>query len=97
MKIEINNLDKALLGEIASLLAGTTATIKVVSNEKKEKLENKPKEESKEKPKEEPKKEIKEEPKATKPRAKNAFDTGSYVPWQEQWEDMMTAMNWGRK
>ena len=45
MKIEINNLDKALLGEIASLLAGTTATIKVVSNEKKEKLEDKPKEE----------------------------------------------------
>lgn len=85
MKIEINNLDKALLGEIASLLAGTTATIKVVSNEKKEKLEDKPKEESK------------EEPKATKPREKNAFDTGSYVPWQEQWEDMMTAMNWGRK
>ncbi len=85
MKIEINNLDKALLGEIASLLAGTTATIKVVSNEKKEKLEDKPKEE------------IKEKPKATKPREKNAFDTGSYVPWQEQWEDMMTAMNWGRK
>ena len=85
MKIEINNLDKTLLGEIASLLAGTTATIKVVSNEKKEKLEDKPKEE------------IKEEPKATKPREKNAFDTGSYVPWQEQWEDMMTAMNWGRK
>ena len=85
MKIKINNLDKALLGEIASLLAGTTATIKVVSNEKKEKLEDKPKEE------------IKEEPKATKPREKNAFDTGSYVPWQEQWEDMMTAMNWGRK
>lgn len=85
MKIEINNLDKALLGEIASLLAGTTATIKVVSNEKKEKLEDKPKEESK------------EEPKATKPREKNAFDTGSYVPWQEQWEDMMTAINWGRK
>ena len=85
MKIEINNLDKALLGEIAILLAGTTATIKVVSNEKKEKLEDKPKEE------------IKEEPKATKPREKNAFDTGSYVPWQEQWEDMMTAMNWGRK
>ena len=85
MKIEINNLDKALLGEIASFLAGTTATIKVVSNEKKEKLEDKPKEE------------IKEEPKATKPREKNAFDTGSYVPWQEQWEDMMTAMNWGRK
>ena len=85
MKIEINNLDKALLGEIASLLAGTIATIKVVSNEKKEKLEDKPKEESK------------EEPKATKPREKNAFDTGSYVPWQEQWEDMMTAMNWGRK
>ena len=89
MKIEINNLDKALLGEIASLLAGTTATIKVVSDEKKEKLEDKPKEESKEKPK--------EEPKATIPREKNAFDTGSYVPWQEQWEDMMTAMNWGRK
>ena len=85
MKIEINNLDKALLGEIASLLAGTTATIKVVSNEKKEKLEDKPKEE------------IKEEPKATKPREKNAFDTGSYVPWQEQWEDMMTSINWGRK
>ena len=85
MKIEINNQDKALLGEIASLLAGTTATIKVVSNEKKEKLEDKPKEE------------IKEEPKATKPREKNAFDTGSYVPWQEQWEDMMTAMKWGRK
>ena len=85
MKIEINNLDKALLGEIGSLLAGTTATIKVVSNEKKEKFEDKPKEE------------IKEEPKAIKPREKNAFDTGSYVPWQEQWEDMMTAMNWGRK
>lgn len=85
MKIEINNLDKALLGEIASLLAGTTATIKVVSNEKKEKLEDKPKEE------------IKEEPKATKPREKNAFDTGSYVPWQEQWEDFMTSINWGRK
>ena len=92
MKIEINNLDKKLLGEIAVLIAGTEATIKVIKDEIKKQ----------EKPKEEPKKEIKEEPKvekpkATKPREKNAFDTGSYVPWQEQWEDMMTAMNWGRK
>ena len=88
MKIEINNLDKKLLGEIAVLIAGTEATIKVIKDEIKKE----------EKPKEEPKKETKkEEPKATKPREKNAFDTGSYVPWQEQWEDMMTAMNWGRK
>ena len=87
MKIEINNLNKKLLGEIAVLIAGTEATIKVIKDEIKKE----------EKPKEEPKKEIKEEPKATKPREKNAFDTGSYVPWQEQWEDMMTAMNWGRK
>ena len=91
MKIEINNLDKKLLGEIAVLIAGTEATIKVIKDEIKK--EEKPKEE----PKKEIKKEIKKEPKATKPREKNAFDTGSYVPWQEQWEDMMTAMNWGRK
>ena len=91
MKIEINNLDKKLLGEIAVLIAGTEATIKVIKDEIKK--EEKPKEE----PKKEIKEEIKEEPKATKPREKNAFDTGSYVPWQEQWEDMMTAMNWGRK
>ena len=75
-----------MLGKIATLIAGTEATIKVIKDEK-------------EKPKEETKKEEtkKEEPKATIPREKNAFDTGSYVPWQEQWEDMMTAMNWGRK
>ena len=88
MRLEISNVDKNLLGEIATLIAGTEATIKVIKEEIKK--EEKPKEESKvEKPK--------EEPKATKPREKNAFDTGSYVPWQEQWEDMMTAMNWGRK
>ena len=81
MKIEINNVDEKMLGKIATLIAGTEATIKVIKDEK-------------EKPKEETKK---EEPKATKHREKNAFDTGSYVPWQEQWEDMMTAMNWGRK
>ena len=81
MKIEINNVDEKMLGKIATLIAGTEATIKVIKDEK-------------EKPKKETKK---EEPKATKPREKNAFDTGSYVPWQEQWEDMMTAMNWGRK
>lgn len=81
MKIEMNNVDEKMLGKIATLIAGTEATIKVIKDEK-------------EKPKEETKK---EEPKATKPREKNAFDTGSYVPWQEQWEDMMTAMNWGRK
>ena len=81
MKIEINNVDEKMLGKIATLIAGTEATIKVIKDEK-----------------EEPKKETKkEEPKATKPREKNAFDTGSYVPWQEQWEDMMTSMNWGRK
>ena len=85
MKLEINNVNNKLLGEIANLIAGTEATIKVI----KDKVE-----EPKEKPKEEPKV---EKPKATKPREKNAFDTGSYVPWQEQWEDMMTAMNWGRK
>lgn len=86
MKIEINNVDEKMLGKIATLIAGTEATIKVIKDEK-------------EKPKEETKKEEtkKEEPKATIPREKNAFDTGSYVPWQEQWEDMMTAMNWGRK
>ena len=84
MKIEINNLDKKLLGEIAVLIAGTEATIKVIKDEIKK--EEKPKEETKV-----------EKPKATKPREKNAFDTGSYVPWQEQWEDIMTAMNWGRK
>ena len=84
MKIEISNVDKNLLGEIATLITGTEATIKVIKEEIKK--EEKPKEESKV-----------EEPKATKPREKNAFDTGSYVPWQEQWEDMMTAMNWGRK
>ena len=87
MRLEISNVDNKLLGEIATLIAGTEATIKVIKDEIKKE----------EKPKEEPKKEIKEEPKATKPREKNAFDTGSYVPWQEQWEDMMTAMNWGRK
>ena len=81
MKIEINNVDEKMLGKIATLIAGTEATIKVIKDEK-------------EKPKKETKK---EEPKATKPREKNAFDTGSYVPWQEQWEDMMTSMNWGRK
>ena len=84
MKIEISNVDKNLLGEIATLITGTEATIKVIKEEIKKE----------EKPKEEPKV---EKPKATKPREKNAFDTGSYVPWQEQWEDMMTAMNWGRK
>ena len=81
MKIEINNVDEKMLAKIATLIAGTEATIKVIKDEK-------------EKPKKETKK---EEPKATKPREKNAFDTGSYVPWQEQWEDMMTSMNWGRK
>ena len=84
MKIEINNVDEKMLGKIATLIAGTEATIKVIKEEIK----------TEEKPKEEPKV---EKPKATKPREKNAFDTGSYVPWQEQWEDMMTAMNWGRK
>ena len=84
MKLEISNVDNKLLGEIATLIAGTEATIKVIKEEIKKE----------EKPKEEPKV---EKPKATKPREKNAFDTGSYVPWQEQWEDMMTAMNWGRK
>ena len=89
MRLEINNVDNKLLGEIATLIAGTEATIKVIKEEIKK--EAKPKEEPKvEKPKV-------EKPKATKPREKNAFDTGSYVPWQEQWEDMMTAMNWGRK
>ena len=84
MRLEINNVDNKLLGEIATLIAGTEATIKVIKEEIKKE----------EKPKEEPKV---EKPKATKPREKNAFDTGSYVPWQEQWEDMMTAMNWGRR
>ena len=84
MRLEISNVDNKLLGEIATLIAGTEATIKVIKEEIKKE----------EKPKEEPKV---EKPKATKPREKNAFDTGSYVPWQEQWEDMMTAMNWGRK
>ena len=84
MKLEISNVDNKLLGEIATLITGTEATIKVIKEEIKKE----------EKPKEEPKV---EKPKATKPREKNAFDTGSYVPWQEQWEDMMTAMNWGRK
>ena len=79
MRLEISNVDNKLLGEIATLIAGTEATIKVIKEENKK--EEKPK----------------EEPKVTKPREKNAFDTGSYVPWQEQWEDMMTAMNWGRK
>ena len=89
MRLEISNVDKNILGEIATLIAGTEATIKVIKEEIKK--EEKPKEEPKvEKPKV-------EKPKATKPREKNAFDTGSYVPWQEQWEDMMTAMNWGRK
>ena len=89
MRLEISNVDKNLLGEIATLIAGTEATIKVIKEEIKKE----------EKPKEEPKVEKTkvEKPKATKPREKNAFDTGSYVPWQEQWEDMMTAMNWGRK
>ena len=84
MRLEISNVDNKLLGEIATLIAGTEATIKVIKEEIKKE----------EKPKVEPKV---EKPKATKPREKNAFDTGSYVPWQEQWEDMMTAMNWGRK
>ena len=89
MRLEISNVNNKLLGEIATLIAGTEATIKVIKEEIKK--EEKPKEEPKvEKPKV-------EKPKATKPREKNAFDTGSYVPWQEQWEDMMTAMNWGRK
>ena len=89
MRLEISNVDNKLLGEIATLITGTEATIKVIKEEVKK--EEKPKEEPKvEKPKA-------EKPKATKPREKNAFDTGSYVPWQEQWEDMMTAMNWGRK
>ena len=93
MRLEISNVDKNLLGEIATLITGTEATIKVIKEEIKK--EEKPKEGPKvEKPKEEPKV---EKPKATKPREKNAFDTGSYVPWQEQWEDMMTAMNWGRR
>ena len=89
MRLEISNVDKNLLGEIATLIAGTEATIKVIKEEIKKE----------EKPKEEPKVEKTkvEKPKATKPREKNAFDTGSYVPWQEQWEDMMTAMNWGRR
>ena len=89
MRLEINNVDNKLLGEIATLIAGTEATIKVIKEEIKKE----------EKPKEEPKVEKTkiEKPKATKPREKNAFDTGSYVPWQEQWEDMMTAINWGRK
>ena len=39
MKIEINNLDKALLGEIASLLAGTTATIKEAVENKRKRIE----------------------------------------------------------
>ena len=89
MRLEISNVDNKLLGEIATLITGTEATIKVIKEEIKK--EEKPKEEPKV---EEPKV---EKPKATKPREKNAFDTGSYVPWQEQWEDMMTAMNWGRK
>ena len=89
MRLEISNVDNKLLGEIATLITGTEATIKVIKEEIKK--EEKPKEEPKvEKPKV-------EKPKATKPREKNAFDTGSYVPWQEQWEDMMTAINWGRK
>ena len=89
MRLEISNVDNKLLGEIATLITGTEATIKVIKEEIKK--EEKPKEEPKvEKPKA-------EKPKATKPREKNAFDTGSYVPWQEQWEDMMTAMNWGRR
>ena len=89
MRLEISNVDNKLLGEIATLIAGTEATIKVIKEEIKKE----------EKPKEEPKVEKTkvEKPKVTKPREKNAFDTGSYVPWQEQWEDMMTAMNWGRK
>ena len=84
MRLEISNVDNKLLGEIATLITGTEATIKVIKEEIKKE----------EKPKEEPKV---EKPKVEKPREKNAFDTGSYVPWQEQWEDMMTAMNWGRK
>ena len=89
MRLEISNVDNKLLGEIATLITGTEATIKVIKEEIKKE----------EKPKVEPKVEKTkvEKPKATKPREKNAFDTGSYVPWQEQWEDMMTAMNWGRK
>ena len=78
MKIEINNVDEKMLGKIATLIAGTEATIKVIKDEK-------------EKPKKETKK---EEPKATIP--EETQYTG-YVPWQEQWEDFMTSMNWGRK
>lgn len=78
MRLEISNVDNKLLGEIATLIAGTEATIKVVKEEK-------------EKPKKETKK---EEPKATIP--EETHYTG-YVPWQEQWEDFMTSMNWGRK
>ena len=77
MKLEINNVNNKLLGEIANLIAGTDATIKVV----KDKVE-----EPKEKPKEEPKATIPEETHYT-----------GYVPWQEQWEDFMTSINWGRK
>lgn len=77
MKLEINNVNNKLLGEIANLIAGTEATIKVI----KDKVE---------KPKEKPK----EEPKATIP--EETHYTG-YVPWQEQWEDFMTSINWGRK
>ena len=46
MKIEINNVDEKMLGKIATLIAGTEATIKVIKDEK-------------EKPKEETKKEVK--------------------------------------
>ena len=77
MKLEINNVNNKLLGEIANLIAGTEATIKVI----KDKVE-----EPKEKPKEEPKATIPEETHYT-----------GYVPWQEQWEDFMTSINWGRK
>ena len=77
MKLEINNVNNKLLEEIANLIAGTEATIKVI----KDKVE-----EPKEKPKEEPKATIPEETHYTR-----------YVPWQEQWEDFMTSINWGRK
>lgn len=77
MKLEINNVNNKLLGEIANLIAGTEATIKVIKNKV---------EEPKEKPKEEPKATIPEETHYT-----------GYVPWQEQWEDFMTSINWGRK
>ena len=78
MRLEISNVDKNILGEIATLIAGTEATIKVVKEEV-EKPKNK-------------------ETKESKPTGDIYVEHKScYVPWQEQWEDMMTAINWGRK